>query len=145
MFLCNDGLKCIPLKWKCDFSPDCLDASDEPPECPASACQPSAGHFACTLRYFKFRMEYISIETYTHNFKEIINKFLQICFKPSQKCIPRDWVCDNEVDCVSDAVSGRKDDSDEDPALCKSNVISCGPNQLICKVNYTVLQFYPIC
>ena len=35
----------------------------------------------------------------------------------SQKCIPRDWVCDNEVDCGSDPVSGRKDDSDEDPAL----------------------------
>ena len=53
----------------------------------------------------------------------------------SKKCIPRDWVCDNEVDCGSDPVSGRKDDSDEDPALCKSNVISCGPNQLICKVS----------
>ena len=52
----------------------------------------------------------------------------------SKKCIPRDWVCDNEVDCGSDPVSGRKDDSDEDPALCKSNAISCGPNQLICKV-----------
>ena len=61
MFLCNDGLKCIPLKWKCDFSPDCLDGSDEPPECPASACQPSAGHFACTLRYFKFYIDYIYI------------------------------------------------------------------------------------
>ena len=52
----------------------------------------------------------------------------------SQKCIPRDWVCDNEVDCGSDPVSGRKDDSDEDPALCKRNGVSCGPNQLLCKV-----------
>ena len=52
----------------------------------------------------------------------------------SQKCIPNDWVCDNEVDCGSDPVSGRKDDSDEDPALCKRHSISCGPNQLMCKV-----------
>ena len=56
-------------------------------------------------------------------------------FKYSQKCIPRDWVCDNEVDCGSDPVSGRKDDSDEDPALCKDNAITCRPNQLICKVS----------
>ena len=66
----------------------------------------------------------------------------KINFQNSQKCIPRDWVCDNEVDCGSDPVSGRNDDSDEDPALCKSNSISCGPNQLICKVYFNCIFWF---
>ena len=70
----------------------------------------------------------------------------KINFQNSQKCIPRDWVCDNEVDCGSDPVSGRNDDSDEDPALCKSNAISCGPNQLICKVYFNcIFRFNSSC
>ena len=45
MFRCADGQKCIPIQWKCDFSPDCLDGSDEPPDCPQITCQ--ASQFTC--------------------------------------------------------------------------------------------------
>ena len=44
-FACADRLKCIPLKWKCDLSVDCMDGSDEPSDCPPAECQ--EGHFSC--------------------------------------------------------------------------------------------------
>ena len=45
LFQCADGQKCIPISKRCDFSPDCLDGSDEPPDCPKVTCQ--AKHFTC--------------------------------------------------------------------------------------------------
>ncbi|XP_064475155.1 prolow-density lipoprotein receptor-related protein 1-like [Ornithodoros turicata] len=46
-FACADGRRCIPLKWKCDYSPDCADGSDEPDDCAPSTCVP--GQFKCAL------------------------------------------------------------------------------------------------
>lgn len=46
-FACADGRRCIPLKWKCDYSPDCADGSDEPDDCAPSTCVP--GQFQCML------------------------------------------------------------------------------------------------
>ncbi|XP_076069558.1 LDL receptor protein 1 isoform X2 [Oratosquilla oratoria] len=46
-FACADGLKCIPKRWRCDYSPDCHDYSDETPDCPPLTCQ--AEHFTCEV------------------------------------------------------------------------------------------------
>lgn len=32
-FQCVESGICIPLAYKCNASPDCLDGSDEPPDC----------------------------------------------------------------------------------------------------------------
>lgn len=46
-FACADGQGCIPKQWKCDYSPDCADGSDEPEDCAPSTC--ASGQFQCAL------------------------------------------------------------------------------------------------
>ncbi|XP_029850375.2 prolow-density lipoprotein receptor-related protein 1 [Ixodes scapularis] len=46
-FACADGKECIPTQWKCDYSPDCADGSDEPDDCAPSIC--SHDQFQCSL------------------------------------------------------------------------------------------------
>ncbi|XP_077556086.1 LDL receptor protein 1 isoform X2 [Haemaphysalis longicornis] len=46
-FACADGHNCIPKQWKCDYSPDCADGSDEPEDCAPSTC--ASGQFQCAL------------------------------------------------------------------------------------------------
>ncbi|XP_067123645.1 low-density lipoprotein receptor-related protein 1 isoform X3 [Centruroides vittatus] len=48
-FLCADREKCIPLRWKCNYVPDCSDGSDEPEDCPPRTCSP--GHFHCAVTH----------------------------------------------------------------------------------------------
>ncbi|XP_050540895.1 low-density lipoprotein receptor-related protein 1 [Daktulosphaira vitifoliae] len=45
-FKCGSG-ECIPLKWKCDFSPDCSDGSDEYSFCGTPICKHN--QFQCSL------------------------------------------------------------------------------------------------
>ena len=86
-FMCLDGSKCVPEKWKCDFDKDCPDGSDE--NCTHSTCAPD--QFRC------------------HNGQCISNKWqcdleedctdgsdeLNCTGNPDAKCKPNEFQCEN--------------------------------------------------
>jgi len=112
--------KCIPVFWRCDSEPDCMDHSDEV-NCPPFSCKP--GMFQCknsTTCISRVRIcdgmadcpmkddeSFCDTPCGEHSFK---------C-KSTGRCIPDSWVCDSDNDC--------SDGSDEDKSICHNR--DCDP------------------
>jgi len=47
-------------------------------------------------------------------------KYSQFQCALSKKCIPREWICDGELDCGASLNSTEQDASDEDSLQCKN-------------------------
>lgn len=101
-FSCKSDGVCIPLLWKCDFTPDCGDGSDET----ASECDLSP-----------IVQNQCDNDSFFH------------C-KYSRKCIPREWLCDTVFDCGLIGKFTLLDPSDEETS--QNCTKKCPVNKLPC-------------
>ncbi|KAK7069706.1 Low-density lipoprotein receptor-related protein 1B, partial [Halocaridina rubra] len=94
-FACEDGLECIPQSWRCDFAPDCLDASDEPPDCPVAQCS----NFHCAVTHKCLPMGWVCDGEPDCGAGDTSDEDNEMCNKGSA-CPLNYYKCKNDVNCI---------------------------------------------
>ncbi|XP_050691158.1 prolow-density lipoprotein receptor-related protein 1-like isoform X1 [Eriocheir sinensis] len=93
-FRCRDGLKCIPMSHKCDYSPDCRDASDEPPDCPPRHC----GTFTCNITKKCLPMGWVCDGESDCGPDDFSDEHNPLC--KGNTCPPNYFRCNDSITCV---------------------------------------------
>lgn len=101
-FKCESNELCIPKVWQCDGDADCLDGSDEK-KCKDRKC--FVNEFKCPNGrcIFNFITQELCI-------------YVVYCYYVLFRCIPMNWICDEEADCPDGSDEGAKASCDTLPA-----------------------------
>uniref|UniRef100_A0A914MTJ3 EGF-like domain-containing protein n=1 Tax=Meloidogyne incognita TaxID=6306 RepID=A0A914MTJ3_MELIC len=109
MFLCPSTLQCIPNSWLCDAEVDCKEGEDEK-NCDDQPTRCKDNEYACHTTEHGVRVESLN-PWLTHLSPVGLYK---------HSCIPKEWRCDGEPDCLY------KDDEENCPKIkCDDNHFEC--------------------
>lgn len=127
MFLCNSTQRCIPRSWLCDQEVDCQDGEDEK-NCDNAQTQCKEDEYACQTTQRGVRVD--PAHPWLAHLSGVGSIF-------SHTCIPIQWRCDGEADCLEkdDEENCQEVKCNPDQFKCKSfdnSAISCIPKEWVC-------------
>uniref|UniRef100_A0A674KCQ2 Heparan sulfate proteoglycan 2 n=1 Tax=Terrapene triunguis TaxID=2587831 RepID=A0A674KCQ2_9SAUR len=123
-FACTSG-ECIDKEFRCDRRPDCRDMSDEQNCGRGGSSFPKAGSHSCL-----FCRPWLPHLPVRHPLEQRpCRRDEAVC--SNKQCIPRDYLCDGERDCL--------DGSDE---LSCGTPTPCEPNEFKCRNGHCALKLW---